>query len=68
MKYKPLNLGQGFPDYPPPEYVTDALMQVASDRNLHQYTRSYVSIVKRHKLVVRLWIFIGVEIFTMLLD
>ncbi|ENN81018.1 hypothetical protein YQE_02572, partial [Dendroctonus ponderosae] len=41
MEYKPLNLGQGFPDYPPPEYITDALMQVASDGNLHQYTRGY---------------------------
>ncbi|KAH1021879.1 hypothetical protein HUJ04_011363 [Dendroctonus ponderosae] len=42
MEYKPLNLGQGFPDYPPPEYITDALMQVASDGNLHQYTRGYM--------------------------
>ncbi|XP_066248627.1 kynurenine aminotransferase [Euwallacea similis] len=41
LKYKPLNLGQGFPDYPPPKYVTDALIEVASNRNLHQYTRGF---------------------------
>ncbi|XP_050305533.1 kynurenine aminotransferase [Anthonomus grandis grandis] len=39
--YKPLNLGQGFPDYPPPQYVTDALVEVASNRNGHQYTRGF---------------------------
>lgn len=43
LEYKPLNLGQGFPDYPPPKYVTDALVEVASNRNLHQYTRGFVS-------------------------
>lgn len=41
LEYKPLNLGQGFPDYPPPKYVTDALVEVASNRNLHQYTRGF---------------------------
>lgn len=44
-KYKPLNLGQGFPDYPPPRYVTEALMNVAADAAnnplLHQYTRGF---------------------------
>ncbi|XP_044262023.1 kynurenine aminotransferase [Tribolium madens] len=41
--YKPLNLGQGFPDYPPPKHVTDALADVAKSPNclLHQYTRGY---------------------------
>ncbi|CAH0552677.1 unnamed protein product [Brassicogethes aeneus] len=41
--YKPLNLGQGFPDYPPPSYVTDALKEVACSENnfLHQYTRGF---------------------------
>ena len=40
-----LNLGQGFPDYFPPSYVTDALKQVAESNNpfIHQYSRSYVS-------------------------
>jgi hypothetical protein len=39
-----LNLGQGFPDYFPPAYVTEALKQVAESSNpfMHQYTRSYV--------------------------
>ncbi|RZC40993.1 kynurenine--oxoglutarate transaminase 3, partial [Asbolus verrucosus] len=43
LEYKPLNLGQGFPDYPPPKYVTDALAQVANSENclLHQYTRGF---------------------------
>ncbi|KAF7286255.1 hypothetical protein GWI33_006550 [Rhynchophorus ferrugineus] len=41
LDYKPLNLGQGFPDYPPPKYVTDALINVASDTTQHQYTRDF---------------------------
>ncbi|XP_045462049.1 kynurenine aminotransferase-like [Harmonia axyridis] len=44
LDYKPIcNLGQGFPDYPPPKYVTDALAEVASSKNclLHQYTRGF---------------------------
>jgi len=43
LKHKPLNLGQGFPDFAPPQHVTDALADVAKDSNvmLHQYTRGY---------------------------
>ncbi|CAH1101417.1 unnamed protein product [Psylliodes chrysocephalus] len=43
IDYKPLNLGQGFPDYPPPQYIMDTLGQVAtkSDPILHQYTRGF---------------------------
>ncbi|XP_076252879.1 kynurenine aminotransferase-like isoform X1 [Rhynchophorus ferrugineus] len=41
LDHKPLNLGQGFPDYPPPKYITNALIEVASNRNLHQYTRGF---------------------------
>ncbi|VVC26951.1 Pyridoxal phosphate-dependent transferase, subdomain 2,Pyridoxal phosphate-dependent transferase [Cinara cedri] len=38
---KPLNLGQGFPDYEPPARITNFLAEVASEKNLyfHQYTR-----------------------------
>lgn len=45
MEYKPLNLGQGFPDDAAPEYVTDALAAIAKDENplLQQYTRGFVS-------------------------
>ncbi|XP_060645763.1 kynurenine aminotransferase isoform X1 [Drosophila nasuta] len=41
MQYKPLNLGQGFPDDAAPDYVTNALADIAKDPNplLHQYTR-----------------------------
>ncbi|XP_013115462.2 kynurenine aminotransferase isoform X2 [Stomoxys calcitrans] len=43
MEYKPLNLGQGFPDDAAPEYVTNALADIAKDSNplLHQYTRGF---------------------------
>ncbi|KAJ8936107.1 hypothetical protein NQ318_022929 [Aromia moschata] len=43
LEYKPLNLGQGFPDYPAPKYVIDALSEVASGENymIHQYTRGF---------------------------
>ncbi|XP_034661672.1 kynurenine--oxoglutarate transaminase 3 [Drosophila subobscura] len=43
MQYKPLNLGQGFPDDAAPEYVTNSLADIAHDANplLHQYTRGY---------------------------
>lgn len=41
--YKPLNLGQGFPDYHPPKYVTDALSAAANSTNplANQYTRGF---------------------------
>lgn len=40
--YKPLNLGQGFPDYAPPSYVTKALSDVANGNHLfNQYTRGF---------------------------
>lgn len=39
----PVNLGQGFPDYFPPDYVAKFLKEVASSDNplIHQYTRSF---------------------------
>jgi aspartate/methionine/tyrosine aminotransferase len=39
------NLGQGFPDFMPPQYVVEALQDAVSGKNvlLNQYTRSYVS-------------------------
>lgn len=42
-KYKPLNLGQGFPDYHAPKYATDALAAAAnsSDPLANQYTRGF---------------------------
>lgn len=44
-EYKPLNIGQGFPDYHPPKYVTDALAEAALSENplMSQYTRGYGS-------------------------
>lgn len=53
IDYKPLNLGQGFPDYPPPQYIMDTLGQVAtkSDPILHQYTRGFVSSISQYKFI-----------------
>lgn len=43
--HKPLNLGQGFPDFAAPEHVAKALAQAVVSPNvlLNQYTRGYVS-------------------------
>lgn len=43
MKYQPINLGQGFTDYPVPQYITDALAATANSPNclLNQYTRGF---------------------------
>jgi kynurenine--oxoglutarate transaminase/cysteine-S-conjugate beta-lyase/glutamine--phenylpyruvate transaminase len=45
LKYKPLNLGQGFPDFHAPETVRKALADATLNTNplLNQYTRSFVS-------------------------
>lgn len=44
LDHKPLNLGQGFPDFAAPEHVTKALADVATGDNvlIHQYTRGFV--------------------------
>ena len=43
LEYKPLNLGQGFPNDLVPDYMVDALREVVTDQSqgvaLHQYTR-----------------------------
>ncbi|OAD57335.1 Kynurenine--oxoglutarate transaminase 3 [Eufriesea mexicana] len=43
LKYKPLNLGQGFPDFSAPENITKALTNVTTSNNplLNQYTRGF---------------------------
>ncbi|KAL3871253.1 hypothetical protein ACJMK2_039260 [Sinanodonta woodiana] len=42
-EHKALNLGQGFPDYPPPQHVVNELVKAITGNNslIHQYTRSY---------------------------
>uniref|UniRef100_A0A182JIJ1 Aminotransferase class I/classII large domain-containing protein n=1 Tax=Anopheles atroparvus TaxID=41427 RepID=A0A182JIJ1_ANOAO len=43
LQYKPLNLGQGFPDYHAPKYALDALAAAANspDPLANQYTRGF---------------------------
>ena len=45
LQYKPLNLGQGFPDFHAPESVRKALANITLGDNplLNQYTRGFVS-------------------------
>lgn len=44
LEYKPLNLGQGFPDDLVPNYVMDSLAEVSQESVfLNQYTRGFVS-------------------------
>lgn len=42
-EYKPLNLGQGFTDYPVPEFIRKALEDAATSSNplMNQYTRGF---------------------------
>lgn len=45
-EYKPaVNLGQGFPDFPPPDHVVKSLSDITAPENFiyNQYTRGYVS-------------------------
>lgn len=44
VEYKSINLGQGFPDWDPPEFVIEAMMKSITpsfDRHANQYARSY---------------------------
>uniref|UniRef100_T1IUF5 Aminotransferase class I/classII large domain-containing protein n=1 Tax=Strigamia maritima TaxID=126957 RepID=T1IUF5_STRMM len=42
LEHKPLNLGQGFPDFPIPDYITKGLSEVPIENVLfNQYTRGF---------------------------
>ncbi|XP_030639633.1 kynurenine--oxoglutarate transaminase 1 [Chanos chanos] len=41
-EYKVVNLGQGFPDFPPPTFIQEAFGRaVSGDYAMHQYTRAF---------------------------
>lgn len=47
IENKPVNLGQGFPDMPPPESVAKPLREAVKkdgDIMMHQYARGFVSV------------------------
>ncbi|XP_065275016.1 kynurenine--oxoglutarate transaminase 1 isoform X2 [Emys orbicularis] len=46
--YPTVNLGQGFPDFPPPDFVKEAFMKAVGGENsmLHQYTQAFVIIIE----------------------
>ncbi|XP_054854098.1 kynurenine--oxoglutarate transaminase 1 isoform X1 [Eublepharis macularius] len=41
--YKTVNLGQGFPNFPPPDFVREAFVEAISEKDtlIHQYTRAF---------------------------
>lgn len=64
MITKPLNLGQGFPDYEPPSRFSNFLAEVALEKNVsfHQYTRGLV-ILKLKNICLLLKILIYIHFF-----
>lgn len=43
-EYDAVNLGQGFPDFPPPDFALQAFqLALSSDFMLNQYTKAFVS-------------------------
>ena len=43
-EHKAVNVGQGFPDFSPPDHVKNAFKNVVDDHHIiHQYTRGFVS-------------------------
>ena len=44
IETKSVNLGQGFPDWSPPDFYLNSLIKQTTNQNNHQYTRAFGSI------------------------
>jgi aspartate/methionine/tyrosine aminotransferase len=41
VKHNSVNLGQGYPDWDPPQFVKDSMFEAVNHRHANQYARSY---------------------------
>ena len=51
LLHESVNLGQGFPDWDPPEFVQQAMIQSVRERRANQYARSYAHLPLAEALV-----------------
>ena len=61
-EHKAVNVGQGFPDFSPPDHVKNAVKDVVQDHHMiHQYTRGFVSSIA--SIVMSVFVIIVVPLF-----